>query len=103
MVTPRAVLKRAITTEVSPGLTCIGDAVSTASGYSTVITESSGTAVVVGGTCKLILPMLMNESNADSRCSYKLFVNSWGHSHNASANSRGWCCGGFVCLWPDVS
>jgi hypothetical protein len=52
MVTPRAVFRRAITTEVSPGLTCIGDAVSTESGYSATTTEASGSAMGAGATCK---------------------------------------------------
>ncbi|PMD38051.1 hypothetical protein L207DRAFT_598634 [Hyaloscypha variabilis F] len=50
MVTPRAVFRRAITTEVSPGLTCIGDAVSTESGYSATTTEASGSAMGAGAT-----------------------------------------------------
>ncbi|KAE9368359.1 hypothetical protein N431DRAFT_547378 [Stipitochalara longipes BDJ] len=50
LMTPRAVVKRAITTEVSPGLTCIGDAVSTESGYSATTTESGGSATGAGAT-----------------------------------------------------
>ncbi|KAN0094060.1 hypothetical protein V8E51_017244 [Hyaloscypha variabilis] len=50
LITPRAVFKRAITTEVSPGLTCIGDAVSTESGYSATTTEASGSAMGAGAT-----------------------------------------------------
>jgi hypothetical protein len=52
LVTPRAVFKRAITTEVSPGLTCIGDAVTTESGYSVTTTEASGSAMGAGASCK---------------------------------------------------
>jgi hypothetical protein len=46
MVTARAVFKRANTTEVRSGLTCIGDAVSTVDGDSSGTTD---TATSTGG------------------------------------------------------
>ena len=101
LVTPRAVLKRAITTEVSTGLTCIGDAVSTASGYSSATTESSG-ATEAGATSTYILTILMSGRDADILHSYNVFVTCWGRGDDAGADSSGWCCSGFLCLWPDV-
>jgi hypothetical protein len=41
MVTPRAVFKRTITTEVRSGLTCIGDAVSTVDSGSSGTTDTA--------------------------------------------------------------
>jgi hypothetical protein len=46
-VTARAILKRTITTEVSPGLTCIGDSVIAESGADISFVESSTTFIGV--------------------------------------------------------
>jgi hypothetical protein len=45
------VVNRAITTEVSPGLACIGDAVSTEGGYSAT-TKSGGSSATGAGASK---------------------------------------------------
>jgi hypothetical protein len=47
-------MKRAITTEVSLRLTCIGDAVNTESGYSMMTTESDGGSSTGAGASKCL-------------------------------------------------